>query len=423
MDQNIEIRSEFLQTLSTRGFINDCTDLKGLDEYCLGPNGAIAYVGYDATAESLHVGHLVNIMMLRWFQKFGGQPITLVGGGTTRVGDPSFRSEARPVLSIQEINSNILSLRTVFNRYLSYDEAFNKALMVDNAKWLTRLNYLDFLRDFGRHFSINRMLSFESVKARLEREQSLSFLEFNYMLLQAYDFLELNRLFKCCIQIGGSDQWGNIVAGMDLIRRCSDNVAFGLTSPLITTADGKKMGKSLGKAIWLNSELLSPYDFWQFWRNTDDNDVAKFLLLYTELPYEDCVRYGSFKGQEINHAKILLADKVTDLCHGEKAASAAKKTATNVFEGGIVDPNLPTKVIYSEDLNPEITIIQLLIKSGLVTSGKEAKRLISDQGAKYNGSLITSSNLKLSKKDFKVPLKLSAGKKRHVLIKLQNNNV
>ena len=422
MDKNKDMRSEFLQTLRNRGFINDCTDLKGLDEYCLGPNDPIAYVGYDATAQSLHVGHLVNIMMLRWFQKFGGQPITLVGGGTTRVGDPSFRSEARPVLSIQEINSNILSLKTVFDKYLSYEEKPNKALMVDNAKWLTRLNYLDFLRDFGRHFSINRMLSFESVKARLEREQSLSFLEFNYMLLQAYDFWELNQRFKCCIQIGGSDQWGNIVAGMDLIRRCSDHSAFGLTSPLITTADGKKMGKSLGKAIWLNSELLSPYDFWQFWRNTDDNDVARFLLLYTELPYEDCVRYGSLKGQEINHAKILLADKVTDLCHGEKAALAAKKTATNVFQEGIVDPNLPTKVIYSEDVNPEITIIQLLVKSGLVTSSKEAKRLISDEGAKYNSKLITSPNLKLSKNDFKGPLKLSAGKKRHVLIKLINDN-
>ncbi len=422
MDQSIQIRSEFLQTLRIRGFINDCTDLKGLDEYCLGGNDSIAYVGYDATAQSLHVGHLVNIMMLRWFQKFGGQPITLVGGGTTRVGDPSFRSEARPVLSVEEINSNILSLKKVFNKYLAYEEKSNKALMVDNAEWLTKLNYLDFLRDFGRHFSINRMLSFESVKTRLEREQSLSFLEFNYMLLQAYDFWELNRRFKCCLQIGGSDQWGNIVTGMDLIRRCSDNSAFGLTSPLITTADGKKMGKSLGKAIWLNPELLSPYDFWQFWRNTDDNDVAKFLLLYTELPHEDCVRYGLLKGQEINHAKILLADKVTNLCHGEKAASAAKKTATNIFQEGIVDPNLPTKAIYSEDVNPEITIIQLFVKSGLVTSSKEAKRLISDRGAKYNDKLITSSDLKLSKSDFTGPLKISAGKKRHVLIKLKDDN-
>ena len=422
MDQSIQIRSEFLQTLRIRGFINDCTDLKGLDEYCLGGNDSIAYVGYDATAQSLHVGHLVNIMMLRWFQKFGGQPITLVGGGTTRVGDPSFRSEARPVLSVEEINSNILSLKKVFNKYLAYEEKSNKALMVDNAEWLTKLNYLDFLRDFGRHFSINRMLSFESVKTRLEREQSLSFLEFNYMLLQAYDFWELNRRFKCCLQIGGSDQWGNIVTGMDLIRRCSDNSAFGLTSPLITTADGKKMGKSLGKAIWLNPELLSPYDFWQFWRNTDDNDVAKFLLLYTELPHEDCGRYGLLKGQEINHAKILLADKVTNLCHGEKAASAAKKTATNIFQEGIVDPNLPTKAIYSEDVNPEITIIQLFVKSGLVTSSKEAKRLISDRGAKYNDKLITSSDLKLSKSDFTGPLKISAGKKRHVLIKLKDDN-
>ena len=418
MDKNIETRSEFLRILSSRGFVNDCTDLKGLDEYCLNNNDSIAYVGYDATAQSLHVGHLVNIMMLRWFQKFGGKPITLVGGGTTRIGDPSFRSEVRPVLSIQEINSNIKSLQKVFNKYLDYNETSNEALMVDNAKWLTELNYLDFLRDFGRHFSINRMLSFDSVKTRLEREQSLSFLEFNYMLLQAYDFWELNRRFKCCIQIGGSDQWGNIVAGIDLIRRHSEKPVFGLTSPLITTADGKKMGKSLGKAIWLNSELLSPYDFWQFWRNTADSDVSKFLLLYTELPYEDCLRYGRLKGQKINDAKIILADKVTDLCHGTKASSTAKATSINVFEEGLVDPNLPTKAIYQTDLNPEITIVQLFVKSGLVDSGKEAKRLISEEGARYNDKLIKSANLKLYKNDFGDPVKLSAGKKRHVVIKL-----
>ncbi|MDG2355171.1 MAG: tyrosine--tRNA ligase [Paracoccaceae bacterium] len=421
MHKDIEIKSEFLRVLSSRGFIHDCTDIKGLDsQQCINKK-LIAYVGYDATAQSLHVGHLVNIMMLRWLQKFGGQPITLIGGGTTRIGDPSFRSEERPILSIRNINSNVVSLRTIFNKYLNYKNEPNKALMVDNESWLTELNYLEFLRDFGKHFSINRMLSFDSVKTRLDREQSLSFLEFNYMLLQAYDFLELNRKFNCSLQIGGSDQWGNIVSGIDLIRRISNKHAFGLTSPLITTADGKKMGKSHGKAIWLNPKLLSPYEFWQFWRNTDDSDVTRFLLLYTELPYDDCIKYGALKGQQINDAKILLANQITELCHGKTASMKANTTAVKVFQHGEIDFNLPTQRISLNELKPMITISQLLIKSGLVSSGKEAKRLIAEDGARYNDKLITSPNLQLTEKDFKSPIKLSAGKKRHVLLKLETD--
>ena len=421
MSLDNKLQSDFLQVLSNRGFIHDCTDLNGLDKICCDKKEMIAYVGYDATARSLHVGHLVNIMMLRWFQKFGGQPITLIGGGTTRVGDPSFRSEERPLISTEEIESNIKSLRTVFNKYLNYKKEFNPALMVNNASWLTKLNYLDFLRDFGRHFSINRMLSFEAVKTRLNREQSLSFLEFNYMLLQAYDFLELNRKFRCCLQIGGSDQWGNIVSGIDLIRRVSDIPTFGLTSPLITTADGKKMGKSHGKAVWLNSALLSPYEFWQFWRNTDDNDVKKFLLLYTELPYETCNSYGSLQGHQINDAKILLANQITELCHGKKAAMAANATAIKVFEEGKVDSNLPTQIISLSDLKPAMNITQLLVKSGLVSSGKEAKRLIAEAGARYNDTLVTSPAFQLTPEHFRESVKLSAGKKRHVLLKLDND--
>ena len=421
MSLDNKLQSDFLQVLSKRGFIHDCTDLNGLDKICCDKKKMIAYVGYDATARSLHVGHLVNIMMLRWFQKFGGQPITLIGGGTTRVGDPSFRSEERPLISTEEIESNIKSLRTVFNKYLNYKKEFNPALMVNNASWLTKLNYLDFLRDFGRHFSINRMLSFEAVKTRLNREQSLSFLEFNYMLLQAYDFLELNRKFGCCLQIGGSDQWGNIVSGIDLIRRVSDIPTFGLTSPLITTADGKKMGKSHGKAVWLNSALLSPYEFWQFWRNTDDNDVKKFLLLYTELPYETCNSYGALQGHQINDAKILLANQITELCHGKKAALAANATAIKVFEEGKIDSNLPTQTIRLSDLKPAMNITQLLVKSGLVSSGKEAKRLIAEAGARYNDALVTSPAFQLTPEHFRKSVKLSAGKKRHVLLKLDND--
>ncbi len=416
-EQNI--KSQFLSTLFSRGFIHDCTDLQGLDAALKNNKRLTAYVGYDATAESLHVGHLVNIMMLRWFQKFDGIPITLIGGGTTRVGDPSFRSEERPLLGLNQIKKNILSLKTIFKNYIDYDNKKNAALMLDNSEWLPKLNYLDFLREYGKFFSINRMLSFESVKARLEREQSLSFLEFNYMLLQSYDFLILNKKYNCTIQFGGSDQWGNIVSGIELIRKFKNEKSFGLTTPLITTSDGKKMGKSQGKAVWLKSKLLSPYEFWQFWRNTSDSDVEKFLLLYTEIPISECKKYGSLKGSKINEAKILLANKITELCHGKEASSLANKTATNVFTHGEVDENLPTKFISRKDLEPDIGIIQLFLLSGLVKSGKEAKRLIKENGAKLNDEIIKSPDLKLTYNNFKHVIKLSSGKKNHLLIKIE----
>ena len=413
------IKSNFLSTLFSRGFIHDCTDLEGLDIALKDNKKLTAYVGYDATAESLHVGHLVNIMMLRWFQKFGGIPITLIGGGTTRVGDPSFRSEERPLLDLDEIKKNILSLKTIFKNYINYDKENNNAIMLDNSEWLPKLNYLDFLRDYGKFFSINRMLSFESVKARLEREQSLSFLEFNYMLLQSYDFFILNQKYNCTIQFGGSDQWGNIVSGIELIRKLKNKKSFGLTTPLITTSDGKKMGKSQGKAVWLKSELLSPYEFWQFWRNTSDSDVEKFLLLYTEIPSADCKKYGSLKGSKINEAKILLANKVTELCHGKEASELANKTATNVFRYGEVDENLPTKLISKKDLEPDIGIVQLYIISGLVKSGKEAKRLIKENGARLNDEIVKSPDLRLTPKNFNNFVKLSLGKKNHLLVKMK----
>ena len=413
------IKSNFLSTLFSRGFIHDCTDLEGLDIALKDNKKLTAYVGYDATAESLHVGHLVNIMMLRWFQKFGGIPITLIGGGTTRVGDPSFRSEERPLLDLDEIKKNILSLKTIFKNYINYDKENNNAIMLDNSEWLPKLNYLDFLRDYGKFFSINRMLSFESVKARLEREQSLSFLEFNYMLLQSYDFFILNQKYNCTIQFGGSDQWGNIVSGIELIRKLKNKKSFGLTTPLITTSDGKKMGKSQGKAVWLKSELLSPYEFWQFWRNTSDSDVEKFLLLYTEIPSADCKKYGSLKGSKINEAKILLANKVTELCHGKEASELANKTATNVFRYGEADENLPTKLISKKDLEPDIGIVQLYIISGLVKSGKEAKRLIKENGARLNDEIVKSPDLRLTPKNFNNFVKLSLGKKNHLLLKMK----
>ncbi|NBR89374.1 MAG: tyrosine--tRNA ligase, partial [Rhodobacteraceae bacterium] len=296
-------KSEFMATMMARGYLADCTDYQGLDEALV--SGTVpAYIGFDATAKSLHVGSLIQIMMLRWLQKTGHQPITLMGGGTTKVGDPSFRADERPLLTPAQIDDNISGIKQVFAKYLDYDKPGNPALMLNNAEWLDELNYLDFLRDIGRHFSVNRMLSFESVKSRLDREQSLSFLEFNYMILQAYDFLELNRRYGCLLQMGGSDQWGNIVNGIDLTRRVLDHQIFGLTSPLLTTSDGKKMGKTADGAVWLNAEMRSPYEFWQFWRNTTDADVGRFLKLYTELPVEECDRLGALAGSEINDAKV-----------------------------------------------------------------------------------------------------------------------
>ena len=410
-------KSEFMSVMLKRGFLADCTDYQGLDE-ALSSGVTPAYIGFDATAKSLHVGSLIQIMMLRWLQKTGHKPITLMGGGTTKVGDPSFRADERPLLSDTQINENIAGIKRVFENYISYDEGPTGALMLNNAEWLENLNYLDFLRDIGRHFSVNRMLSFESVKSRIDREQSLSFLEFNYMILQAYDFLELNRRYGCLFQMGGSDQWGNIVNGIDLTRRVLDHEIFGLTSQLLTTSDGKKMGKSLNGAIWLNPDMLSPYEFWQFWRNTTDADTGRFLKLYTELPIEECDRLGALAGSEINEAKIILANEATKLLHGDAAAKTAESTSRDVFENGGTGEELPTLKLSNEDVGDGISIVQLLIKTGLASSGKEAKRLISEDGAKLNDVALSNAGLILGINDFKTPVKLSKGKKKHALIKL-----
>ncbi len=409
-------KSDFMRVMIERGFLADCTDYQSLDEALV--KGILpAYIGFDATASSLHVGSLIQIMMLRWLQKTGHQPITLMGGGTTKVGDPSFRADERPLLTDAQIDDNISGIKKVFANYIDYDtDAPNKALMLNNAEWLDGLNYLDFLRDIGRHFSVNRMLSFESVKSRLDREQSLSFLEFNYMILQAYDFLELNRRYGCLLQMGGSDQWGNIVNGIDLTRRVLDHEIYGLTSPLLTTSDGKKMGKSQHGAIWLNDEMLSPYEFWQFWRNTTDADVGRFLKLYTELPIAECERLGALEGQEINDAKIVLANEVTTLAHGAQAAKAAEATAREVFEQGGIGDDLPTVGLSAADVADGISIIQLFVKAGLVKSGKEAKRLISENGAKVNDAPLSDAGMMVSAEDLAAPMKLSAGKKRHALV-------
>lgn len=410
-------KSDFLRVMIERGFLADCTDYQGLDE-ALSTGVVTTYIGYDATAASLHVGHLLNIMMLRWLQKTGHRPITLMGGGTTKVGDPSFRSDERPLLTPEQIDANIAGLKDVFAKYLDYGEGPTDALMLNNAEWLDGLNYLDFLRDIGRHFSVNRMLSFDSVKSRLDREQSLSFLEFNYMILQAYDFLELNRRYGCRLQMGGSDQWGNIVNGIDLTRRILESEVYGLTSPLLTTSDGRKMGKSQGGAIWLNGDMLSPYEFWQFWRNTTDADVGRFLKLYTELPVEECERLGALAGSEINDAKIVLANEVTALAHGRAAAEAAEATAREVFEKGGTGEDLPTVALGAGELAEGISVAQLLTRAGLAKSGKEAKRLIAEGGARLNDAPLTDAGLMVDAAMLAEPIKLSAGKKRHALVRL-----
>ncbi|NEX44629.1 tyrosine--tRNA ligase [Pseudotabrizicola algicola] len=410
-------KSDFMRVMMTRGFLADCTDYQALDEAFL--KGVVpAYIGYDATAASLHVGHLLNIMVLRWLQKCGHKPITLMGGGTTKVGDPSFRAEERPLLTPEKIDENISGMKQVFARYLAYGDGETDAIMLNNAEWLDHLNYLEFLRDIGRHFSVNRMLSFDSVKSRLDREQSLSFLEFNYMILQAYDFLELNRRYGCLLQMGGSDQWGNIVNGVDLTRRVVDHEVYGLTTPLLTTSDGRKMGKSANGAVWLNGAMLSPYEFWQFWRNSTDADVGRFLKLFTELPIEECDRLGALQGSEINAAKIILANEVTTLLHGAEAAQAAEATAREVFEKGGIGDDLPTVTLSPEEVSEGIGIVQLFVRAGLSASGKDAKRLIAEGGARVNDDIVTDSGLRYGAGDLAEPLKLTAGKKRHALVTL-----
>lgn len=411
-------KSDFLNIMISRGFIADCTDYAGLD-HLLNTEICPGYIGFYATAKSLHVGSLMQIMMLRWLQKTGGKPITLMGGGTTKIGDPSFRADERPLLNDKQIEENISGIKGIFSNFLNFGEKPSDALMINNAEWLDELNYIQFLREIGGHFSVNRMLSFESVKSRLDREQSLSFLEFNYMILQAYDFYELNQRYGCKLQMGGSDQMGNIINGMELSRRKANAKVFGLTSPLLTTSDGKKMGKSQNGAVWLNKEMLSPFDFWQFWRNTSDADVGKFLKLYTEIDLAECEKLGALKGAEINEAKSILANHVTTLCHGEKVASDVEKTAKDVFEQGGAGSDLPSYRVTMGEVETGLSVAQLLIKTGLTKSGKEAKRLISENGARLNGVLVTDISQTLNIHDFNKPLKLSAGKKRHAIIDLQ----
>ncbi|MFZ9950261.1 MAG: tyrosine--tRNA ligase [Gemmobacter sp.] len=410
-------KSDFLGVMIARGYMDDCTDLEGLDAALMA--GVVpTYIGYDATAPSLHVGHLLNIMMLRWLQRTGHKPITLMGGGTTKVGDPSFRAEERPLMTEGQIAANISSMQTVFARYLSYGGGQTDAIMLNNAEWLDGLNYLEFLRDIGRHFSINRMLSFESVKSRLDREQSLSFLEFNYMILQAYDFLELYRRHGCRLQMGGSDQWGNIVNGIDLTRRVAEGAVFGLTSPLLTTSDGRKMGKSAAGAVWLDAGMLAPYDFWQFWRNTTDADVGRFLRLYTDLPLGECARLEALGGSEINAAKIVLANEVTTLLHGAEAAAGAAAPARAVFEEGTLGAAMTTVAIARAEAEAGVSLAQLFVRAGLAASGKEARRLIAEGGARLDDAPVTDPGRMIGTADLAQPLKLSAGRKRHARVVL-----
>jgi tyrosyl-tRNA synthetase len=416
-------KAEFLRVMTARGFLQDCTDLEGLDK-ALMASVVPAYIGFDCTAPSLHVGSLVQIMMLHWLQETGHQPIALMGGGTTKVGDPSGKDEARQLLTDEKISENMAGIRKVFSRFVTFEEAGGNAIMPNNSDWLDHLEYIPFLRDYGRHFSINRMLSFDSVKLRLEREQPLSFLEFNYMLLQAYDFLELYRRTGCRLQMGGSDQWGNIVNGIDLTRRVAGAEVFGLTTPLITTADGAKMGKSAAGAVWLNADMLSPYDYWQFWRNTSDADVGRFLRLFTTtLPLDEIARLERLAGQEINEAKKVLANEATAMAHGKRAAIIAEQTAVDTFERGVASAYLPTVDIPRDAfVDDHISIVQLFVHSGLVSSGKEAKRLIAEGGAKLNDMPVEVLGVQLSSEFFSSgPIKLSAGKKRHVLVQLAGN--
>ena len=412
------IKSEFLKIISERGFIHQCTDMDVLDKNA-NSEMLTAYVGYDATADSLHIGNLVSIMMLYWMQQTGHQPIVLMGGGTTKVGDPSGRDETRRLLSDIQINKNIKQIRKTFDNFLDFGALNNKALLVNNADWLDELKYIQFLRDVGQHFTINRMLSFDSVKLRLGREQPLTFLEFNYMILQAYDFLELSKRYNCSVQMGGSDQWGNIINGVELGRRISNRSLYGLTSPLITTSSGAKMGKTASGAVWLNSERFSPYDYWQFWRNTEDGDVSRFLKLFTTLPMKEIEKLEVLEGAEINEAKKILATQATQLLHGAEAANAAAQTARETFELDNSPVSLPTIDISLKDLSNGIPVFILLTRSGLTQSNSESRRLIKGGGCRINDNSINDEMTMIGteKLDDNGFIKISAGKKRHILIR------
>ena len=417
MSETFKPRSDFLRVLIERGYVHQCSDFAGLDAKAASGE-LVAYVGYDCTAPSLHVGSLISIMMLHWLQQTGGKPLPLMGGGTTRVGDPSGRDESRRLLTPEQIDANKDGIRRVFSRFMTFGDGRTDATMIDNAEWLTKLNYIDFLRDVGRHFSVNRMLSMDSVKMRLDREQELSFIEFNYMCLQAYDFVELSRRTGCTLQIGGSDQWGNIVSGIDLGRRMGTPQLYALTCPLLTTSSGAKMGKTAAGAIWLNADQLSPWDYWQFWRNTEDADVARFLALYTLLPLDEIARLGALGGSEINEAKKVLATQATALLHGQDAADGAAETARQTFEQGIAAASLPSVPVEAADLAAGLGVLTAFQRAGLVASSGEARRQVKGGGLRVNDVPVTDERAVLGQADLvDGAVKLSLGRKRHVLLR------
>ena len=410
-------KSDFLQVLLQRGFVHQCSDFSGLDEKALA-GGLKAYIGFDCTAPSLHVGSLLPIMMLSWLQKTGGQPLPLMGGGTTRVGDPSGKDESRKLLTVEQINENKASIHKIFERFLTFGAGSADACMLDNADWLAGLNYIEFLRDVGRHFSVNRMLTMDSVKMRLQREHELSFIEFNYMCLQAYDFVEINRRYGAVLQMGGSDQWGNIVTGLDLGRRMGAPQLYALTSPLLTTSSGAKMGKTAAGAIWLNADMLSPYDYWQYWRNSEDADVSRFLKLFTFLPMDEISRLEKLHGSEINEAKKTLATEATALVHGRDAAEQSAHTARTTFEEGTTALSLPKISISRAEFDSGFGVLSAFVKAGLATSTGDARRQIKGGALRINDVVVTDERGVLSEDDFKNDgvVKLSAGKKKHILI-------
>ena len=411
-------KSDFMRIVHERGMVHQCSDLQRLDEL-LASGVRTAYIGFDCTADSLHVGHLLQIMLLRWWQKSGHRPIALMGGGTTKVGDPSGRDETRQLLTTEQIDSNMAAIKRSFSNYLTFGDGPTEAVMANNADWLDGLLYIPLLRDVGRHFSVNRMLTMDSVKLRLDRDQPLSFLEFNYMILQSYDFVELHKRYNCIAQMGGSDQWGNIVMGADLGRRMQGAELFALTSPLLATASGAKMGKTAAGAVWLNPDRLSPYDFWQYWRNTEDADVGRFLRLFTDMPLSEIARLEALQGQEINEAKKILATEVTTLAHGKQAADSAAETARRTFEEGAKAETLPTIDMARGKLKAGIAAFELLHDAGLTESRNEARKLIKGGGARLNDKPIVSDTATVGEADLDSSgtLKLSAGRKRHVLVR------
>tara|TARA_R110002020_G_scaffold15143_53_gene54026 strand:- start:4209 stop:5462 length:1254 start_codon:yes stop_codon:yes gene_type:complete len=411
-------KSDFLATLSQRGFIHQVSDETGLDDL-FRTETVTAYVGYDATATSLHIGNLISATMLYWMQETGHRPIALMGGGTSMVGDPSFRDEQRGLLTPEAIDTNIASIKRIFSRILRFGDGPADALMVNNADWLMKLNYVEFLRDVGRHFSVNRMLSFDSVKIRLDREQSLSFLEFNYMIMQGYDFVELNRRYGCRLQMGGSDQWGNIINGVDLGHRMGTPQLYALTTPLLTTASGAKMGKTANGAVWLNEDVFSPYDFWQYWRNTEDADVGRFLKIFTRMPLDEIARLEALGGAEINEAKKILATEATAIVHGREAADKSAETARQTFEAGTLADDLPAVAIPGAELEAGIGVLEAFRRSGLAASNGEARRLVKGGGARVNDQVVEDDRRVLGSGDVTGDgvIKLSLGRKKHVLLR------